>query len=100
MNHVKHQSYLIGFIFSLILTTIPFLIATFLNYNRSISIALLILCAIIQITIHLICFLHLNKPKKQKWNFISLIFTILITTILITGSLWIMNHLSHNLMHH
>ncbi|AKC60406.1 Cytochrome o ubiquinol oxidase protein CyoD [Blochmannia endosymbiont of Camponotus (Colobopsis) obliquus] len=101
MNYqIKNKNHLVGFIISLALTIVPFTAVLYLDINKKILTTLIIVCALIQIFVHLIFFIHLNNIKKQQWNFISLIFTILITFILITGSLWIMHHLNHNLMHH
>lgn len=87
--------YLITFILSIILTLIPFFLVMF-NFNKNNNIIILIFCAIIQIILHLIYFLHLNLSSKKKWNLVFLIFTTIIISILVFGSIWIMNHLSFN----
>lgn len=94
--HIKH--YCIGFILSLIFTIIPFYIIQHNCFEQQTSYIIVIFCAITQIYIHLIYFLHLNQISNQMWNIISLIFTTFIVLILITGSIWIMTHLHHNLM--
>lgn len=99
INQYTIKSYFIGFILSTILTIIPFYIIEYCNIlNKSTLLLIIISCAIIQIYIHLILFIHLNNILNQIWNVVSLIFTIFITFVLIFGSTWIMTHLHHNLM--
>lgn len=94
------KSYFIGFVLSMILTIIPFylVITDHKIFKKSTLFLIVISCAIIQIYIHLIFFLHINDASNKIWNLISLIFTTFITLILILGSIWIMTHLHHNLM--
>ncbi|WWO97364.1 MAG: cytochrome o ubiquinol oxidase subunit IV [Candidatus Dasytiphilus stammeri] len=96
-SHIK--TYLIGFIMSIILTIIPF----WLVINRKIfpytSVLIIVLtCAILQIIIHLRCFLHIDYSMQQRWNLLTLIFTINIIAIFVIGSLWIMGNLNYNMM--
>lgn len=99
INRCDFKSYFIGFILSIILTIIPFWAVKYHNtINKVILLILIISCAIIQIYIHLILFIHLNNTSNKIWNLISLIFTMFIVFILILGSIWIMTHLHHNLM--
>ncbi|MCR3755700.1 MAG: cytochrome bo3 ubiquinol oxidase subunit 4 [Sodalis sp. Psp] len=96
----SHKSYLIGFILSIILTVIPFAIVIHGSASESMLITVLVVCAVMQILVHLIYFLHLSTSSKQQWNLIAFVFTVLIIVILIVGSLWIMRHLNYNLMGH
>ncbi|WHL24871.1 MAG: cytochrome o ubiquinol oxidase subunit IV [Candidatus Blochmannia vicinus] len=97
-NAYTHNAYLIGFILSIILTIIPFFMVTYNITNNKILTNIIISCAVIQIFVHLICFLHLGNVSHQLWNLIFLIFTVFIVFILVFGSIWIMTHLHHNLM--
>lgn len=92
----KHNK--IGFILSLILTCIPFYCIQYQFFEKKTLLFITIFCAVIQIYIHLIYFLHLGHMPDVKWNIISLIFTIFIIFILVFGSIWIMTHLHYNLM--
>ncbi|URJ32920.1 cytochrome o ubiquinol oxidase subunit IV [Candidatus Blochmannia vicinus] len=97
-NGYTHNSYLIGFVLSMILTIIPFFMVTYNIINKKILMNIIISCAVIQIFVHLIFFLHLGNTSHKVWNLISLMFTVFIVFILIFGSIWIMTHLHHNLM--
>lgn len=97
-SHGSYKSYLIGFIFSIILTVIPFAMVMQGSASESTLIAVLIVCAVVQILIHLVYFLHLSMSSGQQWNLIAFVFTMLIIAILVVGSLWIMWYLNYNLM--
>lgn len=50
--------------------------------------------AVLQLIVQLFFFLHMGK---SRWNFSTFIPTIILILILVVGSLWIMNHLNHNM---
>jgi cytochrome o ubiquinol oxidase subunit IV len=54
--------------------------------------------ALVQIVVHLVCFLHMNTSSGQRWNVMAFGFTVLIAVIVIGGSLWIMHNVSMNMM--
>ncbi|VFP80133.1 cytochrome o ubiquinol oxidase subunit IV [Candidatus Erwinia haradaeae] len=93
----KIQSYLIGFILSIILTFIPFLMVINNIGSETTLFSFALICAIIQIIVHLIYFLHLNRKSEGGWNFIAVLFTTLVISVIIIGSLWIMWHLNYNM---
>ncbi|WWO99745.1 MAG: cytochrome o ubiquinol oxidase subunit IV [Candidatus Dasytiphilus stammeri] len=93
------KTYFIGFIMSIILTIIPFWLVINRNLFPYTSVLTLVLtCAILQIIIHLRCFLHIDFSREERWNLLTLIFTIIIIAILVIGSLWIMWNLNYNMM--
>ncbi|BCG49600.1 cytochrome o ubiquinol oxidase subunit IV [Candidatus Profftella armatura (Diaphorina cf. continua)] len=95
------KDYIIGFFLSLILTVIPFIISfnknnNFLNVN--IIKFIILSCAILQIIIHMIYFLHMNIKSENGWIILSFIFTLILIVIMFFGSIWVMYHLNHNMM--
>ena len=40
----------------------------------------------------------MNTKSEGGWNFLALIFTLVIVAIAIAGSLWVMYHLNTNMM--
>ncbi|WWO98080.1 MAG: cytochrome o ubiquinol oxidase subunit IV [Candidatus Dasytiphilus stammeri] len=95
--HNSVQNYLIGFILSIILTVIPFLIVMTRRLPYHSTLFIIVTCAVVQIIVHLVCFLHLNSFAKEevRWNLLALIFSILIIALLVIGSLWIMWNLNY-----
>jgi cytochrome o ubiquinol oxidase operon protein cyoD len=101
--HDGHQvegigSYLIGLGLATLLTVVSFFIAqTTLVWEPSIPVALAVL-AIAQMGVHLVFFLHITTGPDNVNNVMALAFGVLIVLLVITGSLWIMSHLNHNMM--
>ncbi|XBS70829.1 cytochrome o ubiquinol oxidase subunit IV [Acerihabitans sp. KWT182] len=99
-SHGSLKSYLTGFVLSIILTVIPFAMVMNGSAAKSTLVAVLVICAVVQILVHLIYFLHLDSSSEQRWNVVAFVFAVLIIAILVVGSLWIMWYLNYNLMGH
>lgn len=92
------SSYLIGLGLAALLTLVSFFIArTTLVWEPSIPVALAVL-AIAQMGVHLVFFLHITTGSDNINNVMALAFGVLIVFMIITGSLWIMANLNHNMM--
>jgi len=90
--------YLIGFGLAIMLTAASFWAAsTGLIYGPAVPIALSVL-AIAQMGVHLVFFLRITTASDNTNNILALAFGILIVTLVIAGSLWIMSHLDRNMM--
>lgn len=98
--HGSFKSYSIGFLLSVILTAIPFwLVMSGKGFDKSSTTAIVILgFAAVQIVVHMIYFLHLNTKAEGGWNMLALIFTVVLVVITLSGSIWVMYHLNHNMM--
>jgi len=107
------RRYIIGFAVSLILTLLAagVIVLHEASYHQSFSHesmrAAVILLALVQFIVQLIYFLHLgpeswslakNAPPDNRWKLAVFVSTIFIVLIVVIGSLWIMNHLSYNMM--
>jgi HlyD family secretion protein len=91
------KSYLIGLGLATLLTVVSFFISgTSLVWGPSIPVALAVL-AIAQMGVHLVFFLHITTGPDNVNNVMALAFGVLIVLLLLTGSLWIMAHLNHNM---
>ncbi len=98
-SHGSLKSYAIGFVLSVILTAIPFWMVMKGSFESSETTSFVILAfAAVQIVVHMVYFLHMNTKSEGGWNFLSLIFTALLVGIVLTGSIWVMYHLHHNMM--
>ena len=70
---------------------------TGLIYGPGIPVALIAL-AVAQMGIHLVFFLHITTGPDNSNNVLALAFGVLIVGLVLIGTIWIMNHLDHNLM--
>jgi cytochrome o ubiquinol oxidase operon protein cyoD len=92
------EGYLIGLGLATLLTVVSFFVAkSNLFWQPSIPIALVVL-AIAQIAVHLIFFIHITTAPDNTNNILALAFGVLIVTLVVAGSLWIMYNLNHNMM--
>ena len=92
------SGYLIGLVLAGILTAASFTIAqSGLIWAPAVPFTLIVL-AVGQIGVHLVFFLHLTAGPDNTNNMLALMFGIIIVFLLIAGSVWIMDHLNHNMM--
>jgi cytochrome o ubiquinol oxidase operon protein cyoD len=97
--HATVKGYLTGFILSLILTAIPFWIVMGNVFDKSSTTAFVVLAfAAVQIVVHMIYFLHMNAKSEHGWTMLALIFTVVVVVITLSGSLWVMYHMNHNMI--
>ena len=88
----------LGLGFSIVLTAAAFILAgTHVIYGPAIPVALLVL-AIAQMGVHLVFFLHITTGPDNTNNVLALAFGILVTFLIVVGSIWIMNNLNQNMM--
>lgn len=98
-DHGSLKSYTTGFILAVILTAIPFWLVMGKVIDKSSTLGLVLLgFAAVQIVVHMIYFLHMNTKSEGGWSMLALIFTIMLVFIMLSGSLWVMYHLNHNMM--
>ncbi|HAC56302.1 TPA: cytochrome o ubiquinol oxidase subunit IV [Candidatus Saccharibacteria bacterium] len=100
------RSYLIGFVLSLGLTLIAFVLTTIQSDFQGkaypdlpLAVALVTL-AITQLIVQLLFFFHLGHEAKPRLNLASFLFMLMVVGIVAFGSLWIMYHLNYNMMPH
>jgi cytochrome o ubiquinol oxidase subunit IV len=91
------QSYTIGFMFSLILTFIPY----YLVQNQIVSGTTLLVTilgfAVLQMAVQVLFFLHLGRGPKPFYNVVFFFFTIGTILVVVGGSVFIMAHLHYNM---
>ncbi len=92
------RSYVTGFVLSIVLTLIPYVIVVNHMFGKESLVFSAVLFGVSQLIVQVIFFLHLSKKSKPQWNIIVFVFTVLIVSILVVGSLWVMYNLNYNLM--
>jgi len=98
-DHGSLKSYVTGFVLAVILTAIPFWLVLGKVFDKSSTTGLVLLgFAAVQIVVHMVYFLHMNTKSEGGWSMLALIFTVMLVVIMLSGSLWVMYHLNHNMM--
>jgi cytochrome o ubiquinol oxidase operon protein cyoD len=91
-------SYTAGFALALLLTGASFLVSqTHLLWAPGVSAGLAVL-AIAQMGVHLVFFLHISTGPDNTNNVLALAFGLLVVTLVVSGSLWIMANLNANMV--
>ena len=89
-SHGSVKSYGIGFILSVILTLIPFGLVMYPTLPKSITLMIVLAFAVIQVLVHLVYFLHLDRSAAQRNNVIAFVFAAIVIVLLVGLSIWIM----------
>lgn len=98
-SHGTVGSYMIGFVLSVILTAIPFWLVMNKVLDSNVTTAFVILgLGAVQIVVHMVYFLHMNSKSEGGWNMLAMMFTLVVVVISLSGSIWVMYHLNHNMM--
>ena len=58
--------------------------------GKSTTLAIVLLTAVIQVVVHLVYFLHMDRSPEQRNSVAALIFSALVIVLLVGLSLWIM----------
>ncbi|MCD9510313.1 cytochrome o ubiquinol oxidase subunit IV [Photobacterium phosphoreum] len=96
--HGSVKEYVRGLVFSIILTIVPFAMVMAGVGSTQFIIGVIMIFAVAQILVQLVFFLHMNTSSEQMWNTSSAVFVVVIVSIILIGSLWIMDHLNHNML--
>jgi cytochrome o ubiquinol oxidase subunit IV len=97
--HSSFSEYMTGFLLSVILTAIPFiLVIAKVIADRQTAVLVLGGFAVVQILVHMVYFLHMNGKVEGGWTLLSTIFTVVFVSIAIAGTLWVMFHMNANMM--
>lgn len=94
-GHAGYGAYAVGFALSVILTLAAFYpVMVPGTLPDGWIVPLIATLAVVQIFVHLVCFLHMSAGSEQRWNVTAFGFALLVVFILIGGSLWIMRSMS------
>lgn len=79
----------IGFLLSVILTLIPFGLVMTDAFEDTATTALIVMSlGVVQIIVHMVYFLQMNRRAEGNWVLPALIVTVLLVAILLVGTLW------------
>ncbi|GLH34339.1 MULTISPECIES: cytochrome o ubiquinol oxidase subunit IV [Pseudomonas] len=97
-NHGSVKSYMIGFVLSIILTAIPFGLVMYPSLPKNLTVLIVVAMAVIQVVVHLVYFLHMDRSKEQRSNVSTFLFTTMVIALLVGLSLWIMFSIHYEMM--
>lgn len=97
-SHGSTKEYVTGLVLSIVLTVIPFSMVMLKLASPIVAIIIILACAIAQILVQAIFFLHMNSSSEQSWNVMTGLYTVFIVVFLVVGSMWIFDHLHHNML--
>ena len=101
-SHASVKSYLTGFVLSIVLTAIPFGLVMqqgHSGFSSDTVIAAVLAFAVVQVFVHIVYFLHMDRAAEQRWNVVAFAFTLMILVIVVSGSVWIMHNATDNMAH-
>lgn len=103
MNTKKTEStsilpYVTGFVLAVVLTLLAYNAVVNHMWTGTTLVAIIISLAIAQLIVQLVFFLHFGRGKDARWNMATFFFMMIILTILVGGTLWIMDNLNYNMM--
>ncbi|HET9850312.1 MAG TPA: cytochrome o ubiquinol oxidase subunit IV [Candidatus Saccharimonadales bacterium] len=96
-HHGSVQTYTAGFIFSIALTVVAYLLVSQGVYSGWNLVYAILGLAIIQLFVQMIFFLHLGSGPSRKWNLTTFGLMITIVLIVVVGSVWIMHNLNYRM---
>lgn len=92
------SSYVIGFVASILLTAAAFGAVLYGHLPGQVTIVVIAFLAVVQIIVHLVCFLHMNASSAQRWNVMAFAFTVVIVAVVVVGTIWVMYNANINMM--
>lgn len=96
--HGSVKEYVTGLILSIVLTVIPFYLVMSGTGSDTFVVIAIMIAAVAQILVQMVFFLHMNGSSGQTWLTVSAVYTVFIVLFVIVGSLWIFEHLNHNML--
>jgi cytochrome o ubiquinol oxidase subunit IV len=92
------SSCITGFALSMILTIMAFMVVAEHHWSAKTMYISLTVLAVAQLLVQVVFFLRMNNSKEGRWNLMPFLFTIVIISVVVGGSLWIMYNLNYNMV--
>jgi cytochrome o ubiquinol oxidase subunit IV len=96
-EHLSAKPYVIGFIFSLILTIIPYYLVVNQNITGTNLLVVILGFALMQMVVQVTFFLHIGRGPKPNWNLFFFASTFGIILVVVGGSIIIIDNLHYNM---
>lgn len=98
MNVNQVVRYSLGFIGSVLLTLSAYFLVTHSSISGTMLIMDIVVLAIIQFFLQLVCFLHLGEENRPRWRTRVFVMMTAMLLLIVFGSIWIMNNLNYHMM--
>lgn len=92
------KDYLKGLVLAIILTAIPFWVVWSSAFRARILFAIIAICALIQVLVHLRFFLNISLKNTGKDYLTALFFAGVLIFIMVGGTVWILFDLNFRMM--
>jgi cytochrome o ubiquinol oxidase subunit IV len=92
-SYGTYKSYVVGFVLSILITLLSFYLVSFGVFPPKTLYITIGLLALVQFFVQTVFFLHLNSRSNASWNLVSFLFTFLMVSVLVVGTMWIMYNL-------
>lgn len=98
-SHGTMSQLMIGFAMAVVLTVVPFvLVMSEVEMSRTLLVGIIMGLAAVQIIVHLVYFLHVNRHAEGGWTLAASVFSVVILGIVLVGSLWVMHNMNTYMM--
>jgi cytochrome o ubiquinol oxidase operon protein cyoD len=91
------KSYVTGFLFSIVLTLVPYFLVSNHLLTGDVLVTFLIIFAFLQLIVQMLYFLHIKEESKPRLNLFLFLSFLSIIIIVVVASIWIMQHLNYNM---
>jgi cytochrome aa3 quinol oxidase subunit IV len=89
-QHHSAKPHIVGYIFSLVLTVLAFVVMLYTSLPMSTKITVLLVLAVLQFLVQLIYFMHIWESKERVYQVINIAFGVFVAVTVVAGSVWIM----------
>jgi len=89
----EFRSYLIGFGLAVLLTAIAFGAVLMGEGSRATVLWIVAITAVVQVVVHFRFFLHIDLSKSNRDDLQLILFSFLILTLMVAGTIWILANL-------
>ena len=87
-------TYIAGFVLAAVLTVAAFLAAASGRLASRTALATVAVFGVIQLLVHVRCFLHIDLSRQKREDLQLLLFSALLLAIMVGGTVWIMGNLA------
>jgi cytochrome aa3 quinol oxidase subunit IV len=89
-QHHSAKPHIIGYIYSLVLTVLAFVVMLYTSLPMSWKITILLVLAVLQLLVQLVYFMHITESEDGAYQVINVAFGIFVAVTVVAGSIWIM----------